>query len=387
MKKNLITFITALSMLVPAAAVFAANEPALDDPTASVEMTEPEIQGDIMLLEGGILIEDDFAPVVSMPSYISNTVTVTSIDGEKIETVLEGQDAENFENIVNYTITDDTRVFGMANGEEKSLEDVKAGDTITVFTNGYAPAPLILPPQYQANVIMVNDNMEISSLRFCDVDTYVKRDDVLVNLANTLALNLGEETKITGLTGRMTTIDELENKDLLVVYSMSTRSIPAQTTPIAIVVLGENEQALAAVEAANAAPEMTAAPETTAAPIPEATEIPAPVDFTKITAVKIGNETIENFYVNDGVLMLPLRKIVETAGFTVEWDDAQKAVTLNSGMYSLKIGDNSYIKGRMMPLTLNAAPEIKNDRTFVPVDYFLDILELQYSVNDGVLEF
>lgn len=375
MKKNLITLITAAAMLISTAALAAdAPENLLNQPAAA---------------------EDNFAPVMAMPSYISNTVTVTAIDGEKIETVLAGQDKENFDNIINYTIFADTLVIGMANGEEKSLEDVKAGDTITVFTNGYAPAPLMLPPQYQANVIMVYDNMEISSNRFCDVDTYIKNEEgALVNIANTLELNLGEETKITGLTGRMTTIDELENKDLAVIYTTSTRSIPAQTTPIAIYVLGENEQALAAIEAAKTtpqatlAPQMTAAPEATAAPIPEVTETSAPAfDFAKVTAVKAGNETIDNFYVKDGILMLPLRKITEAAGFTVEWDDAQKAVTLNSGMYSLKIGENSYIKGRMVPQTLKAAPEIKNDRTFVPVDYFLDILELTYSANGSALEF
>lgn len=372
MKKKIFTIITVLSMLVPTAAVFAANAPTLDDPTASVEITEPQIQGDVMLLDGDMPVEDDFTSVVVMPSYIRNTVTVTAIDGEKIETVLEGQDKENFDNVINYTILDETRVFGMANGEEKSLEDVKVGDTITVFTNGYAPAPLMLPPQYQANVIMVNDNMEISSLRFCDVDTYVKRDGALVNLANTLELELGEETKITGLVGRMTTIDELLNKDLLVVYSMSTKSIPAKTTPIAIVVLGENEQALAAVNANNT----EAAPGT-----PEDVE----VDFTKIKDIKVNNEIISKYYIEaDGTVMLPLRKIAETFGFSVEWDGENRTVLLNSGMYSLQIGVNSYIKGRMVPVALKAAPYIKEDLTYVPVEYFTEILEAAAAVENDV---
>lgn len=376
MKKKIFTIITVLSMLVPTAAVFAENEPALDDPTASVEITEPQIQGDVMLLDGDVPVEDEFAPVTIMPSYIRNTVTVTAIDGEKIETVLEGQDKENFDNIINYTILDDTRVFGMANGEEKSLEDVKVGDTITVFTNGYAPAPLMLPPQYQASVIIVNDNMEISSLRFCDVDTYVKRDGALVNLANTLELELGEETKITGLVGRMTTIDELENKDLLVVYSMSTKSIPAKTSPIAITVLGENEQALAQLNApVENEPEETQ-PEETASP---------EVDFTKIKDIKVNNEIISKYYIEaDGTVMLPLRKIAETLGFSVEWDGENRTVLLNSGMYSLQIGVNSYIKGRMVPVALKAAPYIKEDLTYVPVEYFTEILEAAATVENDV---
>lgn len=243
----------------------------------------------------------------------------------------------------------------------------------------YAPAPYILPPQYQANVIIVNAE-EVSSNSY-DVDTYIKNENgSLVNLANTLELNLGEETKITGLTGKMTTIDELENKDLAVVYAESTRSIPAKTTPKAIYVLGENEQALAAIEALKAtpAPEATAAPEAT--DMPETTE--APVDFSKITTVTAGDETITNVYTDaNGNLMLPLRKITETLGFTVEWDGNLRAVMLNGGMYSLKIGENSYIKGRMMPQELSAAPEITNDLTFVPVDYFTEILEMTATLD------
>lgn len=375
MKKNFITFITALSMLIPTAAVFAEDIPEdlLNQP-ASAEDTlgDPIIQGDIMLING---VDGDIMPVQTLPSYISNTVTVTSINDESIETVLEGQDAENFDNVINYTITDATVVFGMADGEKKSLEDVKAGDTITVFTNAYAPAPLILPPQYQANVIMVNDNEKISSERFADVDTYVLREETLTNASNTLALNLDESVKIVDTNGKAVDAKDLFDKDLLVVYSTSTKSIPAQTTPITIVVLGENEMALAQLH-------QPAALEET--PAPEATDSPEDfeVDFSKITTVKVGNETITNVYTDaNGNLMLPLRKITETLGFTVEWDGNLRAVMLNGGMYSLKIGENSYVKGRMMPQELSVAPEITNDLTFVPVDYFTDILEMTANID------
>ena len=94
-------------------------------------------------------------------------------------------------------------------------------------------------------------------------------------------------------------------------------------------------------------------------------------------AVKAGNEEITNIYVKDGKLMLPLRKIAEALEFTVEWDGENKAVILNGGMYSMVIGENSYIKGRMMPIELSVAPEVTNDRTFVPIEYMTEILELE----------
>lgn len=383
MKKNLITFITAAAMLISTAA-FAADVPEdlLNQP-ASAEDTlgAPVIQGDIMLISG--------VPETSVtPSYIANTVTVTDVSDEMISTTTDAKDAENPENTVNFTVTENTIVISSMDGSEMKVSDIKKDDTLTVFTSVYAPAPYILPPQYTASVIIVNVK-EISSLRFYDVDTYIKNEEGnLVNLANNLELNLGEETKITGLKGKKITADELENKDLAVIYMDATKSIPAQITPMAIYVLGENEQALAAIEAAKTAifatlaPEMTAAPESTAAPVPETTEAPIPVDFTKITTVNAAAETITNIYTDaEGNLMLPLRKITEALGFTVEWDGENRAVTLNSGMYSLKIGENSYVKGRMMPLTLSAAPEIKNDLTYVPVDYFIEVLEMAADYN------
>lgn len=381
MKKNLITIITAATMLASTSAIFAEEIPEdlLNQP-ASAEDTlgDPVIQGDIMLIDGAP--ETDVT--VMTPSYISNTVTVTGIEDGMLTTTTNKEDAENPENTINYTIMDNTVVFGMANGEKKSLEDVKVGDTVTVFSNAYAPAPLILPPQYQADVIMVNDDEKISSERFADVDTYVLREETLVNAANTLALNIDENVNIVDTQGKAVDAKDLFDKDLLVIYSTSTKSIPAQTTPITIVVLGENEMALAQLHKP-AALEETPAPETTDSP--EDFE----VDFSKITTVKAGNETITNVYADaNGNLMLPLRKITEALGFTVEWDGNLRAVMLNSGMYSLKIGENSYIKGKMMPQELSAAPEITNDLTYVPVDYFTEILEMTANLDadNNVLE-
>ena len=73
--------------------------------------------------------------------------------------------------------------------------------------------------------------------------------------------------------------------------------------------------------------------------------------------------------------MVPLREVAEAAGFTVTWDAENRAVILNDGVYSLKIGENSYVKGKMMPLTLNAAPEIVNDLTYVPAEFFAEVTE------------
>ena len=368
MKKNLITLMAAVAILASSTAAFADEIP-MTDLTEAQEVTatqtaapEDDEKYVMPVSEEG---ENIGAPV-SIPSYISNTVTVTEVGEGKIATTLNKEDAENPENTVNYTILENTLVFN-SKGEKKEVKDIEKDADITVFTNSYSPAPLIMPPQYQADVIIINDGEEIGSV---NVDTYIADGERLINAVNSLVLNIGETTKIVDKDGKEVKADELKNKDLVVFYTITTRSIPAQTTPEKVVVLGENETALAQIaDAQNVTAE---------------TPTPAPVETPEIssaTAVVVGNKTVTNIYSKDDVLMVPLREIAEELGFTVEWDGNLRAVILNGGMYSLKIGENSYVKGKMMPVELKAAPEIKDDLTYVPVEYFTEVLEAAENIE------
>lgn len=366
MKKNLITLMAAVAILASSTAAFADEIP-MTDLTEAQEVTTTQTaapeddEKHIMLVsEEG---EDISAPV-SMPSYISNTVTVTEAGEGRIATTLNKEDAENPENTINYTIQEDTLVFN-SKGEKKEVKDIEKGADITVFTGSYTPAPLIMPPQYQADVIIINDAEQVS---FVDVDTYLAGTEYLVNAANTLAINIDKETKIVDKDEKSFTGETLENNDLIVFYGASTRSIPAQTVPSKVVVLGENEFALAQIAAAQ---NVTA-------------ETPAPVETPEIGSAKaivVGDKTITNIYSKDDTLMVPLREIAETLGFTVEWDGNLRAVILNGGMYSLQIDENSYVKGKMMPVELGSAPEIKDDLTYVPVEYFTEVLEAGENIE------
>lgn len=371
MKKNLITLIAAISILASSTAVFADDTPVvmpvsdeiMNVPAQPDTEFEDQIQGDIMPISANP--DENIQAPVMMPSYTVNTVTVTEITDTQISTTLNTEDAENFENTINYTIIDKTIVLGFAKGDVKSVKDIKKGDKITVYTDAYSPAPLIMPPQYQADVIVVED--AAATLSNIDVDTYIKgENEMLVNAANTLALNIGDETEIVDREGNKVDAKDLDKKDLAVIYGASTRSIPAQTTPNKVIVLGENKMALAQIEAAKNEPEVTPAP----------TEAPAEDTEKYVDSVKVCDKEITNIYrKDDNTLMLPLREIAETLGFTVTWDGDLKAVMLNDGMYSLKIGENGYVKGKMVPMQLSAAPEITDDLTYVPFEYFTEVLE------------
>ena len=368
MKKNLIAIIALTAALAASTSAFAdtvqISEEELNKPASTYApdaMPTPEIQGDIMLLNGE---ETDVAAPVETASYISVDVTVVKTDSDVdgiIKTTTDVNNKDDQNNTVNLKITDDTLVYDNL-GNKKALSDLTDGSKITVFTGSYEPTPLILPVQYTANVIIINGDKEGN----VNVDTYLADEEGYTNAANNLNIAAADDTKIVDKNEKEYKGD-LDKNDLIVFYGVSTKSIPAQTTPTKVVVLGKNEIALKQIEAAkNATPAPTAAPEATEAP---------KVSYAGLVNVVIGDKNVSDVYAKDNTTMVPLREVAEAAGFTVTWDAENRAVILNDGVYSLKIGENSYVKGKMMPLTLSAAPEIVNDLTYVPAEFFAEVTE------------
>lgn len=368
MKKNLIAIIALTAALAASTSAFAdtvqISEEELNKPASTYApdaMPTPEIQGDIMLLNGE---ETDVAAPVETASYISVDVTVVKTDSDVdgiIKTTTDVNNKDDQNNTVNLKITDDTLVYDNL-GNKKALSDLTDGSKITVFTGSYEPTPLILPVQYTANVIIINGDKEGN----VNVDTYLADEEGYTNAANNLNIAAADDTKIVDKDEKEYKGD-LDKNDLIVFYGVSTKSIPAQTTPTKVVVLGKNEIALKQIEAAkNATPAPTAAPEATEAP---------KVSYAGLVNVVIGDKNVSDVYAKDNTTMVPLREVAEAAGFTVTWDAENRAVILNDGVYSLKIGENSYVKGKMMPLTLSAAPEIVNDLTYVPAEFFAEVTE------------
>lgn len=109
---------------------------------------------------------------------------------------------------------------------------VAVGDRVTGFYDANAPIPYIYPPQLHA-IVMVKDSQE----RNVTVDYF---NSHLVNSDGTLQLNLSPSTRIILENGQRFTGNPA-NRDLIVVYGATTRSIPAQTTPDKIIVICKYE--------------------------------------------------------------------------------------------------------------------------------------------------
>lgn len=105
---------------------------------------------------------------------------------------------------------------------------LRSGMRVTAFYDSSLPVPLIFPPQYRAQMIAVPGRNEQVMLSHFDRN--------LVSADRSLQLNIAGSTSVSTANGQSFRCN-LRDRTLLVYYSATTRSIPAQTTPSRIVVL------------------------------------------------------------------------------------------------------------------------------------------------------
>lgn len=230
------------------------------------------------------------------------------------------------ESIADFVLTKDTVL-----ADDVQIE---IGKTITGWYDARKPMILIYPPQY--NVELVTMPSEGTTQK---VDYF---DETLTSADGMLKLNLQQENslKLWDSEGKPYT-ESLSGKHLLVNYKFSTRSIPAQTVPESIYVIEDQKW------------------------LTPAGEIPVSVNGKVVHA-------LSSFVKEDKTVMVPLRATAEALGYEVTW--LEESQTVMVGKASLVIGLDAYAFARMAPQSLGAAPELREGRTFVPMEFFGKIL-------------
>ncbi|MBB6715543.1 hypothetical protein [Clostridium gasigenes] len=107
-------------------------------------------------------------------------------------------------------------------------EVIEVGDEVTGFYYANVPTLLIYPPRYPAIVMAKNTRTQNVTVDYFN--------DQLISSNGNLKLNIAPYTEL------ILTNDQIfnrypGNRNLIVVYSRTTFSIPAQTTPYKIIVL------------------------------------------------------------------------------------------------------------------------------------------------------
>ncbi|WP_053956800.1 copper amine oxidase N-terminal domain-containing protein [Inediibacterium massiliense] len=236
----------------------------------------------------------------------------------------------------NMIVSEDTYIV-----DDKKIE---VGATITGFYKANAPMIMIYPPQYNAEVIVVNDQEQNLKVDEFDKD--------LISADYSLKLNISKDTKIITQDEKEFTGD-LQNRKLIVFYDISTRSIPAQTTPTKIIVLFEKAVTL-------------------------------PEDISTMDII-VNNEKIEApipYTDEQGMVMVPVAAISKALGYDLVWNEESQSVMIGKGI-SLTIGKDQYNYMKTAPIELGTAPTIVKGRTYVPLSFFKKVIPMN---NAYVLE-
>jgi len=81
----------------------------------------------------------------------------------------------------------------------------------------------------------------------------------------------------------------------------------------------------------------------------------------------------EKPYIENSRTMVQMRPIFEALGFSLSWDDSTKTVYASKGGVDVRLTANSYEAYKNnQKITVDAAPEIKNDFVFVPLRFIAE---------------
>lgn len=90
-------------------------------------------------------------------------------------------------------------------------------------------------------------------------------------------------------------------------------------------------------------------------------------------------------FIEDSRTLVPIRFIAEAMGGKVDWDEANRIVVLNFENKEIKIpvGENKiFINGTEKAIDTSA--KIKSGRTFVPIRFIAENLDMEVVYNDSM---
>ncbi len=316
-----------------------------------------EETNDVMLIsenpaaeEEIVISEDAEWEVVDMvlPETIILDGTLTKDEDGTLYIKNEGIEAQ--------IVTDENTVFASSEGYKISADEFESGENARVIASSVMT--LSLPAQTYGYVIAKVD-LEKACPIYVEVESVEKDED-----GNTVALSadgqykvvVGGETELAPFaTKQIVATEDIKEGTRLLVYSdMMTMSIPALVPAQKVVIL----------------PEIVASEE------------------VEPTAISVNGEEIDAEIVDkDSAYMLPVRAICEKAGLEVKWDGELRAITVGTIQMGVtfNLGENSYTKAKMMPMTLSSEPVLVNERTYVPVDFFTELLGATVTNEAGTI--
>ena len=280
-------------------------------------------------------------------NVLSTTGQIESIDGQTV--VISGKGA--FDNIVLY-LSPDSYILNGTDGNPLELAALRPGDAVTAY---YGPGlTKSLPPQGQAMALLVGG-------KGSERGKYLKVAAVEPVPDNTVrVLNTNSDMLVTLSLDVLPGLERVKKRsELIVWYDIVAMSMPGRTAATKAVLLP-------------AKPDIRVHP---AAGVIVIDGRELPLDSSDLI-VSGGDK-----------LLLPLRIVAQSLGYTVVWSAATESVRLTDATggqpaASLAIGSTFYGKGDAS-VRLPYPPELTGGKTLAPLEFFSDVLGLWVEVNRG----
>lgn len=257
---------------------------------------------------------------------LSGTIKQIQKDGQKWALTVE-----NEEGILTVLIVDaHTYLFNSKTTKQMDQSKLEIGTVLETYYDKNKPRILIYPQQVTPKFIIIKDKETEGEIK---VGQFDKK---LLSLDGQLKLEIGKETVMENQLGETIKKEDLAGKDLIVFYTITTRSLPPQTTPTKVIAYDETAEKMARID--------------------------------KI----IKNDHI----VKTGVKMIPLQKVAEELGYIVEHDSNAKSVLIRKQnlIYTIKLEDKIYSLNHST-LNFKIAPCMENEKTYVEENFLKHLLE------------
>ena len=296
MKKNM-TKVMAMGMVLTMLAgttVFAVDRTATNDMAATGSEMDVKEEGFVT----------DSGKIISVEKSGTDGVSVVEI--------------ENKNGGLRFAVDANSLILDRKDGSYKTVADLTEGMEVAVVYSASSPMGMSLPP-YLGSVTAVVANADADNMmvgHFGDE-------------TNKLQLNISDETRILNMEGAKIKLSaaDVKNRDALVFYDITTRSIPAQTTPSLVLLLPQAEEA---------------------------------------------GEEMENEPKMQVQMMVPLREAAKENGYTVKWQGKQKPIVLEKDGTSIEItlGSAEYVVEGDMVMKAAMPSELKDGKTYVSSEIF-----------------
>lgn len=303
-------------------------------------------------------------PKELVEEYIKYEGKIANIEkDEKSNSILVKDNEEELNGHV-YYLGEAVIILDAKTKEIVAADVLEEGMAVTVFSHKNSPTTMSLPPQSSPNLILVNQGDDTGTVAVS------KFDDNFLNAEGTLKLIIEQETIMVNEEGEALEKEDLANKDLIVFYAVSTKSIPAQAPALKIILMNEEEELVEDLEE-------------------EVEDKQAKIQALDKIIINEEEISLENkLYSKDGMIMIPLRQIAEALGYEVTWDNPTRTAELTKGAQwtSVTIGQDNYNFAKML-VKLGSAPSLNNSSTFVPFTFLEEVLRVNLEITEaGVMK-